>query len=49
MHPDIEHAMLTGYPSNEYLEYEREQEEEVYCGPFDDMNDFFLNVFPENK
>lgn len=48
-HPDILATMRTGYPSSEYSEWEREQEEEVYRGPFDDMQDFFLNVFPENK
>lgn len=41
-HPDILTTMRTGYPDNEYLEYEREQEEEVYHGPFDNMQDFFL-------
>ena len=45
-HPEILTTMRTGYPVNEYLEYERqqEQEEETYHGPFDDMNDFFLQI-----
>lgn len=40
MDPIMEQLMLTGYPSKEYLDYERTQEDELEHGPFDDFRDF---------
>ncbi|GKV70239.1 hypothetical protein NCCP2716_27370 [Sporosarcina sp. NCCP-2716] len=40
--PVTEHIMLTGYPSRDYLDYERQQEEQLDHGPYDSFNDFFI-------
>ena len=37
MHPDIERTMLTGYPSNDYLSFERSGSFSIEDHPIEDM------------
>lgn len=37
MHPEIERTVLTGYPSNDYLNYERSGSLSIEDHPIEDM------------
>lgn len=49
MHPDIEMAMLTGYPRKEYSEYERESsyQDQLIKPEYDDANALFKKIEEE--
>lgn len=47
MHPDIEMTMLTGYPTQEHIEYERSagSHEPLIKPKFNDANALFNGLF----
>lgn len=47
MDPVTEHIMLTGYPSKDYLDHEREQAEQTNHGPYDDFQEFFNGILED--
>lgn len=51
MHPDVEMAILTGYQSIEYLDYERETSchNPLIKPKYDDANTIFETLEEENK
>lgn len=49
MHSDVEMTMLTGYPTREYIEYEKSagSHEPLIKPKFDDANALFDGLFEE--